>query len=259
MNTISTITISAICTSLLTLLVLSHNQSVVSAWSIYTTNNNKLVYPSISRWSSSHRIANQYHSTTVLYSTTPEDDIDDDDIINNGNIEEVDIISERKRKRDIFKRTLGLSSTEASGDDSNEVKKLNTDNLFKGMPPINSILGTSSSATNIVGNMPEDISSPSPPPQSSQSTSEQTEFEKQGQLQKELDLLTPSEKAELELKYNTMKLQSEGLVSDELDKGKEGRLGKSSYVLFSVLYRDVCFVRGIILYNSGAHYMVCGE
>ena len=238
MNTISAITISAICTTV-TLLLLSQNQSVVSAWTIYTTNNNnKLVYPSISRRWSSHRIANHYHSTTVLYSTTP-DDIDDEDIINNGNIEEVDIISERKRKRDIFKRTLGLSSSLSSSSDTdgnssnNEVKKLNTDNLFKGMPPINSILGTSSS-TNIVGNMPEDLSSPqsnlpSMPPQSStppQSTNKQTQFEKQGQLRKELDLLTPSEKAELESKYNSMKLESEGLVSDELEKGSDGNLGK---------------------------------
>jgi len=216
-------TISAICTTIT--LLLSHNLSVVSAWTIYTTTNNKLSYPSSkSRWSS-HRIANHYHSTTTLYSTTPDDN-DDDDIINNGNIEEVDISNERKRKRDIFKRTLGLSSSSSpSSTDSNEVKKLNTDNLFKGMPPINSILG-SSSTTNIVGNMPEDISSPSTPQSSTPQSSKQTDFEKQGQLQKELDLLTPSEKAELESKYNDMKLQSEGLVSDELDKGKDGRLGK---------------------------------
>ena len=223
MKTISAITISAICTTLL--LLLSHNHSAVSAWTIYTTNN-ALVYPSSRRWSSHRRIA---HSTTVLYSTTP-DDIDDDDIINNGNIEEVDIISERKRKRDIFKRTLGLSSSSTSDDGSNEVKKLNTDNLFKGMPPINSILGTSSALPNVgipddlpSNSSPQSQSNPSTPPQS---TSSKTEFEKQGQLRKELDLLTPSEKAELETKYNTMKLESEELVSDELDKGKEGRLGK---------------------------------
>ena len=223
MKAISAITISAICTT--TLLLLSHNQSVVSAWTIYTTNHKLLVYPS-RRWSS-HGIANQYHSKTVLYSTTPDDN-DDDDIINNGNIEEVDISSERKRKRDIFKRTLGLSSSsQSSSNDGNEVKKLNTDNLFKGMPPINSILG--STTTNIVGNMPEDISSPPPQSQSTpQSTSKQTEFEKQGQLRKELDLLTPQEKAELETKYSSMKLESEELVSDELDKGSDGRLGKSS-------------------------------
>ena len=221
MNTMSAITISAICTTTITLfLFLNHS---VSAWTIYTTNNNHK-YPS-RRWSS-HRIANRYHSK-VLYST-PDDEISSSDGSDDNSEED---ITERRRKRDILKRTLGISSSSSPSDtdgNGNEVvKKLNTDNLFKGMPPINSILGTSSALPNV--GIPDDLSSNPTPPQSStpqSQSSKQTEFEKQGQLHKELDLLTPSEKADLELKYNTIKLQSEGLVSDELEKGNDGRLGK---------------------------------
>ena len=229
MNTISAITISAIFTTITLLLSLNHS---VSAWTIYTTTNNKAQPLNLSsrRW-----IANRYHSTATVYST-PDDEISSDD---GGDSSEEDI-TERRRKRDILKRTLGISSSSSPSDtdgNGNEVvKKLNTDNLFKGMPPINSILGTSSALPNV--GIPDDLSSSnsqsSTTPQSStpQSTSKQTEFEKQGQLHKELDLLTPSEKADLELKYNTIKLQSEGLVSDELEKGNDGSLGKFLACLF---------------------------
>ena len=94
------------------------------------------------------------------------------------------------------------------------------------MPPINSILGPSSSSNNSV--LP-DVGITMPPDSSTATEDEEststTKFEKQGQLQKELDLLTPYEKAQLDSKYNAIREQSERLIEEELLNGKDGELG----------------------------------
>ena len=147
----------------------------------------------------------------------------EDDIVSE---EDGDDTPERRRKRDILKRTLGLSSgsgSENNSSNSDGVKKLNTDNLFKGMPPINSILGGQSSTLPDVGmTMPPDDTTTTTTTEDESTT---TKFEKQGQLQKELDLLTPDEKAQLDGKYNIIREQSERLIEEELLKGKDGELG----------------------------------
>ena len=172
----------------------------------------------------------QTYIIIILHITSKLQALAEDNIVNNDedDDEDEDDTPERRRKRDILKRTLGFSGSSSveNNSNNNDVKKLNTDNLFKGMPPINSILGPSSSSNNSV--LP-DVGITMPPDSSTATEDEEststTKFEKQGQLQKELDLLTPYEKAQLDSKYNAIREQSERLIEEELLKGKDGELG----------------------------------
>lgn len=112
---------------------------------------------------------------------------------------------QRRRKRDILKRTLGIGSTAASDDSSSNnepVVRLDTDNLFKGMPSIDSILGTPSQPyANI--NMPSSSSSSL---QQQQQQPDPPQLRKEGKLP-EVDFLSPQDIEALNDKYSSINYQ----------------------------------------------------
>eukprot|EP00581_Thalassiosira_minuscula_P014661 CAMPEP_0183716264 /NCGR_PEP_ID=MMETSP0737-20130205/10241_1 /TAXON_ID=385413 /ORGANISM="Thalassiosira miniscula, Strain CCMP1093" /LENGTH=1592 /DNA_ID=CAMNT_0025945507 /DNA_START=165 /DNA_END=4943 /DNA_ORIENTATION=- len=135
--------------------------------------------------------------------------------------------SERRRKRDIFRRTLGLGGEQPP--QQQEPVKLNTDGLFKGMPGMDSILGGSSSDSPLLDVMPDSMSGGGYSDASSASSAGGTQnfnlddddepsFQKAGQIQPEPDLLTPQDIADLDAKYDAIQSQSEQLVSSKLSE-----------------------------------------
>lgn len=105
---------------------------------------------------------------------------------------------QRRRKRDILKRTLGIGSS-TSGNEP--VVRLDTDNLFKGMPSIDSILGSPSSSSQPYANVNM--------PTSSSSSSQQQDppqLRKEGKLP-EVDFLSPQDVEALNDKYSNINYQ----------------------------------------------------
>mmetsp|Transcript_31705 Transcript_31705/g.54085 ORF Transcript_31705/g.54085 Transcript_31705/m.54085 type:complete len:1489 (+) Transcript_31705:155-4621(+) len=102
---------------------------------------------------------------------------------------------QRRRKRDILKRTLGIGSTgDSSSGDSEPVVRLDTDDLFKGMPSIDSILGA-------------------PPPSQpygdmtpSQQQQDEPQLRKEGKMP-EVDFLSPQDVESLNDKYSNINYQ----------------------------------------------------
>ena len=204
---------------------------IVSAWSTFYHAHQHQNQASHQR---SHFLAHHQHQNThigrrllhgELYSSLNDAD--------EGEVADADS-GERKRKRDILKRTLGLGGSNSGDSNSNEPVKLNTDNLFKGMPGVDSILGT---PTSPVSGMP-DMSSSSSASGSGGSTNTNSpniyqddndnsdNFQTAGQ-KKDPDLLSPEDIAALDSKYDSIKYQSEELVSNELSKGSSGEFGKA--------------------------------
>ncbi|KAL9180019.1 hypothetical protein ACHAXT_007989 [Thalassiosira profunda] len=134
---------------------------------------------------------------------------------------------ERRRKRDILKRTFGLGSysppTSGDGSDNTgsgaEPVKLNTDSLFRGVPGVDSMLGGSSVLPGIMASAASSASGSD----NRESGGESDGFQKQGQ-QKEPDLLSPEDLSSLESKYDSLRAASEDLVENELSKGASGEL-----------------------------------
>ncbi|KAK1740244.1 haloacid dehalogenase-like hydrolase [Skeletonema marinoi] len=100
---------------------------------------------------------------------------------------------QRRRKRDILKRTLGIGSTggSSSGDGNEPVVRLDTNDLFKGMPSIDSILGA-------------------PPPSQpygdmtpSQQQQDEPQLRKEGRMP-EVDFLSPQDVESLNDKYSNI-------------------------------------------------------
>ena len=102
---------------------------------------------------------------------------------------------QRRRKRDILKRTLGIGSADdnSSSDSTNsqEVVRLNTDDLFKDMPSIDSILG-SPPLSQPFGDMPPSTTTP---------TNDPPQLRKEGKLP-EVDFLSPQDVESLNDKYS---------------------------------------------------------
>ena len=94
---------------------------------------------------------------------------------------------QRRRKRDILKRTLGIGSTTGSSDES-VVLRLDTDNLFQGMPSIDSILGSPSSQ------------------QQQQQQQDPPQLRNEGKLP-EVDFLSPQDIESLNDKYSQVNYQ----------------------------------------------------
>lgn len=127
----------------------------------------------------------QFHLTPLQMSATPSSgDGDDDDEQQQ---------QQRRRKRDILKRTLGIGSSSDSDSDK-PVVRLDTDDLFKGMPSIDSILGSPPPPS-----YTDDMMSSSP----QQQTTDEPQLRKEGKLP-EVDFLSPQDVEALNDKYSNI-------------------------------------------------------
>ena len=122
------------------------------------------------------------------------DDLEEDD---EEQQQQQQLGQQRRRKRDILKRTLGLGSSADAAGGEEEVVRLDTDNLFKGMPSIDSILGTGQQQQPYA-NMPSEI----PPP----NTNDEPQLRGQGKLP-EVDFLSSQDEQTLNEKYSNVNYQ----------------------------------------------------
>eukprot|EP00571_Detonula_confervacea_P017501 CAMPEP_0172303882 /NCGR_PEP_ID=MMETSP1058-20130122/5395_1 /TAXON_ID=83371 /ORGANISM="Detonula confervacea, Strain CCMP 353" /LENGTH=1584 /DNA_ID=CAMNT_0013014919 /DNA_START=83 /DNA_END=4838 /DNA_ORIENTATION=+ len=167
--------------------------------------------------SSRRSMSNNGNNGALLRALPLSSDNDDggDDTNKNDDDNDDNDVEKRQRKRDIFKRTLGIGGNNNNNNNEEEVVKLNTDNLFKGMPDMDSLLGApavapfSQAAPTNADNYDDE--------------NKNTLFQKQGQ-KKEPNLLTPADISALDSKYDELKAQSEQLISEELTKGRRGEL-----------------------------------
>ncbi|KAL7500721.1 hypothetical protein ACHAWT_008705 [Skeletonema menzelii] len=127
---------------------------------------------------------------------------DDDEGYNNSDDQQQQ--QQRRRKRDILKRTLGIGSSDSAigGNDNEPVVRLDTDNLFRGMPSIDSILG-----------------SPPPSPYNtddmmSQQQIQEPQLRKEGKLP-EVDFLSPQDVEALNDKYSNINYYNEEDYSNQ--------------------------------------------
>lgn len=125
---------------------------------------------------------------------------------------------QRRRKRDVLKRTLGLggstsgiaANSDSDGGETSEPIKLNTDGLFQGMPGINSILGSSASSEEPLATS------------SSNTNKDEVTFQKAGTIPSLPNFLSPEDESNLDSTYEQFKEKSSEMVLNEYKKGEFG-------------------------------------